>query len=142
MTSTTVDRYVSFFEHLTPENLHELEQLCAADVHFQDPFNDGHGIEYMVRVFERMFTDTVDPSFYIIDSATSGRTGLTYIRWRFTAKTKRHNPLTIEGVSEVRLSTEGRVAEHIDHWDAASQVYEKVPLISFLLRRLRRKLAA
>jgi hypothetical protein len=30
---------------------------------------------------------------------------------------------------------------HLDHWDAAAQVYEQIPLLGSVLRVLRRKLS-
>jgi hypothetical protein len=45
-------------------------------------------------------------------------------------------------MSELRFAADGRVREHIDHWDAAAQVYERLPLIGGLMRLIRRRFAS
>ncbi len=45
----------------------------------------------------------------------------------------------IDGMSEIRFRADGRVAEHLDHWDAAEQLYERVPVLGTLIRLVKRK---
>jgi len=132
--------YIAAFEGLTPENLSALVRLCAWDVHFRDPFNDVHGAAQFRAVFEKMFADVAAPSFQVRHWARSGATA--YLRWTFTFQPRRGRTVwRIEGMSEVTLNDEGLVAAHIDHWDAAGQLYERLPLIGPVLRGLRRRLA-
>jgi hypothetical protein len=44
-------------------------------------------------------------------------------------------------MTEVHFDQSGKVAAHLDHWDAASQLYEHVPLLGGVLRIIRRRLA-
>jgi hypothetical protein len=48
--------------------------------------------------------------------------------------------MVIDGMSEVKFAPDGRVLEHIDHWDAGGQVYAKLPLIGLIIRWVQRKL--
>ncbi len=141
MNSEHVDRYVDFFERLTPERLDELPSLCATDVHFKDPFNDARGIAHMRRVFERMYADVEAPRFEVIDRALSVDHRICYLRWVFTGHTRK-TTIAIEGVSEVHFDKNGLATAHIDHWDAAGQLYEQLPIVGQVLRRVRRKLTA
>ena len=53
-----------------------------------------------------------------------------YIRWIYRYRTKKGGkPWRIEGMTELRFAEDGRVAAHVDHWDAAGQVYEKLPVL-------------
>ena len=40
------------------------------------------------------------------------------------------------------LADDGRITLHRDYWDAAEELYEKLPVIGTLMRWLRRRLAA
>ena len=40
----------------------------------------------------------------------------------------------------VWVAADGRVAYHRDYWDAAEEVYEKIPLLGGLLRWIKRRL--
>jgi steroid Delta-isomerase len=43
-------------------------------------------------------------------------------------------------VSEVRVDAAGRVTEHVDHFDAGSQLYARLPVVGPLVRLVRRRL--
>jgi steroid delta-isomerase len=55
--------------------------------------------------------------------------------------TARAQPMTISGCTQFELNDQGLITLHRDYWDAAQQVYEKVPLLGAVLRLIRRKLA-
>ena len=49
---------------------------------------------------------------------------------------------SIRGCTELRFDSAGQVALHRDYWDAAEELYEKLPLLGALMRALRRRLKA
>lgn len=136
----TIGRYLALFARLTPETLDELDALCTPEVRFADPFNDVTGIAAFKRVLGEMF-DTLDAPRFRIDDRAEGAHA-SYVRWTFTARLARGRELTIAGMSELHLDGHGRIAAHIDHWDAAGQLYETLPLVGPLMRWLRRRIAA
>jgi predicted SnoaL-like aldol condensation-catalyzing enzyme len=137
----SLNRYLTCFEQLTPERLDELTNLFAERAHFKDPFNDVWGRVAIRRVFAHMYRRLSGPHFTVTAQALDGNVAL--LHWHFTFKTRADGSVrTIEGMSRVRFDSNGLVAEHIDHWDAAEQVYAKIPLLGFVLRRLRAHLAA
>lgn len=130
--------YARFFETLTPERLPDLAALVTADVRFKDPFNDVRGVADMIRVLETMYRHGT-PSFVVLDTAI-GADGA-YLLWRFTNDPgKGGQPLVILGMSAVRIAPDGRIREHIDHWDSGSQFYEKLPILGWLIRLVKRRL--
>lgn len=142
-----VDRPLRAYLHamatLTPATVGDLTGFLMEDVRFSDPFNDLRGIPAFLRVFERMFEDCVEPRFVLQDVAVSG--AVAYARWRMTFRPRRWPtaaPWVIEGMSEIHVAPDGRIAAHIDHWDAASQLYARFPLLGWVLRQLRRRLSA
>jgi steroid Delta-isomerase len=140
--SVTLDRvaaYGEFYRTLTLENLDELERLCTPDMRFADPFNDLRGVMNMRRILEYMFLTLDAPVFAIEDTAVSGRTA--YFKWTFTARTKGRGSMAIHlvGMSEVRFDAAGLVTAHIDHWDAASQIHARLPIVGGLFRWFARR---
>ena len=127
---------------LTPERLEGLRVHLAPDVRFFDPFNDVTGIEAMVRVFAKMFEDLTDIAFETRDLACAEEDGVCYFAWTLRCRSgNRGNRLTFEGITELRFDVEGRVLAHLDHWDAGSQLYAKLPLLGFLVEKVRRRLS-
>ena len=132
------ERYREFFETLTPETLARLDALVTADVWFKDPFNDVRGVDAMTWVFRHMFENLGNVTFRVHRAVSEG--DMCFMTWTFSA-TLRGAPWAVEGTSVVRFNDDGRVVEHIDHWDAATGFYERLPLIGWMLRRIRQKIA-
>ncbi len=103
---------------------------------FRDPFNDVSGVEALIRATAAMFRFGT-PRFEILDRALGGRGG--YLLWRYTVDIRAERPWIIDGMTALRFDAAGRVIEHIDHWDAAGQVYERLPLLGALLRLIKRR---
>lgn len=135
-----VDLYVAFYETVTPGSLGRLDELCAPDVRFRDPFNDVAGIARYRTILAKMFDDVVEPRFTVIDRALSGR--VAYLRWDFTFTPRGGGaPWHIEGMSEVHFDADGRVAAHLDHWDSGSQFYGRLPILRHIIALIRKRLS-
>jgi steroid delta-isomerase len=63
-----------------------------------------------------------------------------FLVWEFSFRMKRFSsqPQCIRGATHVRFDTAGAVVEHRDYWDAAEELYEKLPLLGSLMRWLKR----
>ena len=144
MSDPRLSAYVDYFEGLSPGTLADMGRVMTEDVYFADPFNDVSGLDATRKIFAHMFRDLDDARFTVTQAAVSeldADAGL--LRWRLNATVKKSgNALSIEGMSEIRFAADGRVCEHVDHWDAGRQIYEQVPLLGAILRRIRARLSA
>ena len=134
-----VQRYIEIFETLERAKLRSLTDCFAGQARFVDPFNDVRGRGAIRQVFEHMFATCEGPRFVVDECVGDER--LVYLRWRFSFG----NPGSrreVSGVSRVQFAPDGRVTEHRDYWDAASQLYETLPILGPLFRALRRRLGA
>jgi steroid delta-isomerase len=129
-------RYAAFYENLTPDSLDYLEELCAPDVRFRDPFNDVSGVAAYRRALEKMFAEVSAPRFVVEDYALSQ--AACYLRWTFRFEA-RGRTREIVGMSEVRFDASSRVTSHVDYWDP-SPIYAMVPVLRTVLQFLRRRL--
>jgi len=134
-----VDDYIDFFERLEPASLDRVEEVFEPSARFSDPFNDVTGPRGIRSVFEHMFESCTSPRFRVTERAIEEK--VAYLKWRFTFDSGKQIR-SITGVSRVVFGDSGRVLEHEDYWDAAGQVYERLPILGRLLRALRRRLAA
>ncbi|MQP66656.1 nuclear transport factor 2 family protein [Niveispirillum sp. SYP-B3756] len=135
-----LNAYLRFYQELRPETVSRLDRLAVPDVHFKDPFNDFRSRDRMKQVFARMFQRVEQPRFIIRDHAISEQ--MTYLRWGFSFRTAgAPRPTTIEGMSEVKFDMAGQVTSHIDHWDAAEQFYERLPVLGWVLRQIKARMA-
>lgn len=134
--------YVQFYETMTPGAVAELGNFVSDDVRFKDPFNDVVGVEAYRRLLVKMFETVPDIAFTVSHRAIDG--DACFLRWRCQGTIPRlgRAPWIVEGMSELRFAEDGRVREHIDHWDASAQFYERLPLLGGLLRLIRRRVAS
>ena len=132
---------IEFFESLQPATVQRIDDLYAPDASFKDPFNEVRGVAAIKRIFDHMFAQVDAPAFRVQAAAVEGDTG--FLEW--TMHFRRRGSAreeTIRGASAVRFDADGRVAVHRDYWDAAEELYAKLPLLGALMRALRRRLAA
>lgn len=126
---------------MEPGNLAELDGVVADAVRFRDPFNDVTGRAALRRVFERMFEDVAEPRFVV--RRKTWEEDVCLVAWTFDARMRSSGkPLKFEGMSEVRVDVGGHVIEHVDHWDPARSIYEDVPVLGAVLRRIRKRLSS
>jgi steroid Delta-isomerase len=142
VTETPLDRYAAFYETLTQQNMFRLAELTTTDVHFRDPFNDVRGQNEMLRIFEKMFADIDAPRFVVSSRFLDVSVGA--LRWHFHGRLRgvMAAEVSFDGMSAIRFAEDWRVAEHLDYWDPAAHVYERLPAVGWLFRALRRKVAA
>jgi len=130
--------YIQFLESMEPQSLDRLGEYVAEDVRFIDPFNDVCGLQAMHAIFRHMF-DAVGPlRFEVTHSASNGRT--LHLGWRFSARL-RGQPWSFDGTSLVTFDDAGMIVSHLDFWDAGAAFYERLPIIGWLLRKVRRRIA-
>ena len=61
-----------------------------------------------------------------------------YLKWRFAWRLKGRD-WVVEGVSEIDFDQAGLVRSHVDHWDAAGQIYARIPGLGWLMRLVARR---
>jgi len=131
----------AYWENLTRERVDALGEVYTPDAYFRDPFNEVRGIAELKRIFDHMYVSLDEPRFTITETLLEGDTAV--LIWDFTFRVKKWKPevtRTIHGLSHVRFGPDGRVTYHRDYWDAAGELYAKLPLVGPLMRYLARKM--
>ncbi|MBT9486486.1 MAG: nuclear transport factor 2 family protein [Rubrivivax sp.] len=132
-------RVIEVFERLQPADVAQLGRLYTDDAHFKDPFNTVQGLPAIQRIFGHMFVALDGPRFEIIDVLVQG--DQCFLSWDFVFRMKRfrRDEQRIHGSSHLRFAPDGRVAVHRDYWDAAEELYEKLPVVGGLMRWLKKR---
>ena len=139
----TVDPRVALiverFERLTPADVSRLGEIYTLDASFKDPFNDVRGVPAIEQVFSHMYKALQRPRFVIRDVIVEG--DQCFLTWDFLFVMQRMGPgeQLIRGGSHLRLAADGRILMHRDYWDAAEELYEKIPVVGALMRWLKRR---
>jgi ketosteroid isomerase-like protein len=133
-----LDTVIHWYETLTPASLEKIDSLYAADAYFCDPFNEVRGAPAIKAIMLHMFDSLEQPRFVVSERLVDGKQA--FITWQFLFRI-RGRAMTIDGSTHFRFADDGCINFHRDYWDAAGELYEKLPVIGWLLCRLRKKLS-
>jgi ketosteroid isomerase-like protein len=139
-TEEAVTRVVAFFETLAPADVAALGRLYAADARFKDPFNEVQGVPAIERIFGHMFEALDQPRFVVTGRVVQGPQ--CFLTWEFLFAFRNFDKgvtQTVRGASHLVFDDQGLVTLHRDYWDAAEELYEKLPLVGGLMRWLKKR---
>ena len=102
----------------------------------------GHAEHRPWRDYAQLFASLQQPRFVVTQVVEQG--SQCFLTWEFHFRFQRFAPdqaRCILGASHLLWNTAGQVRLHRDYWDAAEELYEKLPVVGALMRWLRRQAA-
>lgn len=134
-----LQKLIDFFESISPDSARTLSRIYTEDVWFKDPFNEVTGLDAVSRIFTHMFVQVDAPRFVVTKHVLQGEHA--FLTWDFLFRMKRGSGAEqcIRGATHLHFAADGRVDFHRDYWDAAEELYEKLPVLGALMRWLKRK---
>ena len=81
-----------------------------------------------MEYLSHMYQNLDNPRFVI--NEYMDKENVIYVKWDFLFAFKgKKDENSFEGVSRLVVNEQGKVISHIDYWDAAEHMYEKMPLV-------------
>ena len=138
--NTAVDRIVDAFQTLTPSGVQALDAIYDPDARFKDPFNEVQGLAEIQRIFRHMYVSLENPRFVVTGRIVQG--AQCFLTWEFRfgfRRFKQGEEQVILGGSHLVFDNTGLVTLHRDYWDAAEELYEKLPVVGGMMRWLKKR---
>ena len=132
-----LENYIYFFNNLSSE-LDNINTYISNDIYFQDPFNKLSDIHQLKLSLQKFSASVKNPYFDVTHRAWSGHT--CFIRWDFSGQLSQFGDWRFPGVSELHFDDDGKVCQHIDHWDAGEHFYQRLPVLGRLIKMIRRRI--
>jgi hypothetical protein len=139
-TRQATQNLATFFETLSPQSVAQLHTVYHAQATFKDPFNEVQGLPEIERIFRHMYVALDQPHFVITAQLVDGAQA--FLTWEFRFRFKRFDTTTwqtVRGGSHVVFDGEGMATMHRDYWDAAEELYEKLPVVGGLMRWFKKR---
>ena len=139
-TEAAVTRVIAFFESLSPADVATIGRFYAPQARFKDPFNEVVGVTAIQGIFAHMFEALEQPRFVVTGRVVQGQQ--CFLTWDFLFAFKDFHKgvtQTVRGASHLVLDEQGLVTLHRDYWDAAEELYEKLPVVGALMRWLKKR---
>lgn len=138
----SVQNYASFFENIQEDTpIDDYKIFFDLNAGFKDPFHEVKGIERIFEVFQKMYKNLDKPAFKVNEIIQNKN--ISYLNWQFSFSFKNEKEVnSFVGVSRVVFNHEGKAIFHEDYWDAAENIYEKIPFFKYLIKIVKNKIKA
>jgi steroid delta-isomerase len=138
-----LDSYLNKISNIEANSIHEVLAEISDDFIFIDPFNHTQGKANYQKVLEAALHDSLDMKFSIKE--TIRNENIAYLSWNYSFRPRNKilgdDKISLDGMSEIKISDSGLISYHRDYWDVSSTIYERIPVIGFILKKLRRRIA-
>lgn len=135
-----VENFKRIFNELDSQHLHLVGELYSDDVQFHDPIHDVKGLEALHAYFAGLYDGVKTCTFtFEAEQVGDGEAMLTWIMHLEHGRFRRGEMVHVPGASHIRFNAE-KVTYHRDYFDVGHLIYERVPLLGALVRKIKNRL--
>lgn len=127
------------FSNLSIDSVESVRTIYSADIVFQDPFTEVHGIDRLITYFSNHYSNVQNCQFDYGDSFTSGNQ--VHLSWTLTFRHPRlagGQQIEVDGVSMLVFDAD-KIIYHRDYYDSSALLYEHIPVLGSAIRYLRNR---
>ncbi|MFT6329939.1 MAG: hypothetical protein ACJAYN_001874 [Bermanella sp.] len=148
-----IRKFESFYTDLASMKVDELADMYSSDVTFIDPIAAHSGISSVKNYFSKLLQNAKYCTFTIhsidqINSINSQSAPVTdisgyFVTWKMTFTSTRMNKgqaIKVDGITQLKIE-HNKIIYHRDYYDLGQMVYENVPLLGRVIKRIKRTLA-
>lgn len=133
-----IARFKEYFSQIDTASVYMLNSVYANDVVFKDPLHHINGLDSLKSYFEKLNGNLNSGSFAFHSTDIAGNKA--WLEWTMTLMLKRpRKTIVVEGISI--LTFEDRIVRHHDYFDAGALIYEHIPVLGGLIRKVKQKFA-
>jgi hypothetical protein len=153
-----ITKFECFYTDLASMKIEELADLYSNDVTFIDPIATHSGITAVEEYFTKLLHNAKYCTFTIYstqqtisiptESESESESGNTtdessyLVTWKMSFTSARINkgqPINVDGVSQLIIKND-KITYHRDYYDLGQMIYENIPLLGRLIKRIKRTL--
>ena len=132
---TATQRFIEAYQQLDQHRLNTLTCIYHPDIHFQDAVCQINGWPALKHYFELLYQNIEDSHFHVESQLIKGDQA--FIQWTMIIRHRRLNKvITTDGISCLCFEGE-RVIRHRDYFDLGALVYENIPFLGRIIRRIK-----
>ncbi len=143
LAQTPSERVKNFFDKLDKNNMKLVEEFYHPEVEFIDPVGPIKGSAKIKQYYEGMYKNVQELKFEFSNFIESGNQVVAI--WKMTLKTDKLNggeSYSVDGNSVVKFDENGKAIYHRDYFDMGIFVYEKIPVLGFIVKKVKDRMKA
>ncbi|AXT39793.1 nuclear transport factor 2 family protein [Alteromonas sp. BL110] len=143
-----IKRFCKIYTDICQISPDDLEDIYASNIKFIDPITTHTGIDEVKSYFSNLLTQAETCKFDIADvfqcslQNNQSQSQVTHVvNWTMTLELKNSTKrVTLDGTTQ--LGVDGDIITyHKDYYDLGEMVYEHVPILGFIIKMIKGKLA-
>ena len=134
--------FIDNYQALSVDNLHLLEHIYHSDVEFQDPAHKLTGFDNLAGYFSELYTNLQDCTFRITNVLLDGDQAAIYWHMEYVhPKLNKGKSVYVEGHSLITGAGD-KVIQHRDYVDFGAMLYEHIPFVGAVVKKVKSRLAS
>ena len=137
------DKVKYFFDHLSKDNMKLVDEFYHPQVEFIDPVGEMKGSDKIKKYYENMYKNVKELKFEFTNFIQSENQVVAV--WKMHLKTHKLNggeTYSVDGNSVIRFDEAGKAVYHRDYFDMGAFVYEKIPVVGYVIRNIKNRFKA
>jgi hypothetical protein len=132
-----------FFDHLSKDNMKLVDEFYHPQVEFIDPVGEMKGSDKIKLYYTNMYQNVKELRFEFTNFIQSENQIVAV--WKMHLKTDKLNSgeaYAVDGNSVIRFDESGKAIYHRDYFDMGAFVYERIPVVGFVIKKIKNRLKA
>lgn len=135
-----IDSLKSFYDEFSVDKLEQLEELYHDEVGFSDPIHQVVGRDDLKAYFKNTMENVEYCHFAFDDELVADDKAFLVWQMRFShPKLANGMEIVLPGVSYLKLE-DGKIREQQDQYDLGAMLYEHVPLVGYVIDKIKQRL--
>lgn len=136
----TLDAFCTFYNKLDKSSTKHLPKVYTDDIRFVDPLHEIEGVEALIDYFDALYANVSECHFDIGERQRQGDLAfLTWTMYLVHPKLARGRKTIVPGCSRLHFRDD-RVCDHRDYFDAGALLYEQIPVLGGVIRKIKKRL--
>lgn len=141
---TAIERFTTFYQALSLNNISQLTDIYSDDVTLIDPVGTHHGLKTLHKYFENLLSGADSSDFAIhqisphVTEPLLEHTSFT-VTWTMsfaTPKLNGGNLIYVDGITLLKIRDD-KIFFHQDYYDLGQMVYEHVPILKWVVNKIK-----
>lgn len=134
------EKFKYVFEHLEKDSMHLIDEFYDQNVEFIDPIGKIKGSKKIKHYYQELYKNVKSIRFDFSDFVESGDTIVGVWKMTFiTPKLNGGDPIVVDGNSVIKFKN-GKAVYHRDFFDMGEFIYENIPVVGFLVKKIKQRL--
>jgi hypothetical protein len=137
------DKVKYFFDHLSKDNMKLVDEFYHPQVEFIDPVGEIKGSAKIKTYYANMYQNVKELKFEFTNFIQSENQVVAI--WKMHLTTDKLNggeAYSVDGNSVIRFDEAGKAIYHRDYFDMGAFVYEKIPVVGYVIRNIKERFKA